>query len=179
MPVDFKKFVEQRVESAAALNREEKLAAWKGELDKLYADMEGYLKPYIGSGIRIERRPVETTEDELGSYTVDALVIFIGNAEVIVEPLGTLVIGARGGVDLSGFHGRRRIVLLEKGGPVQTITIRGANGLEEESTRSPLRNDISHRGWYLVTSPPNLTATPLDADSFQRAIMYVAGAYGD
>lgn len=180
MPVDFDEFVEQRQrESNAAPSREERLAAWKGELDKLYAVMEQCLKPYSARGIKVKRHPVELVEGYLGRYTVDALSIFIGKHEVIAEPVGALVIGAKGRVDLSGPRRTLKIVLLEKGGPIQTTTVQidGASKPQETSTRRSLR-DVPQRGWYVVTSPPDATATLLDADSFKKAIMDVAGARG-
>ena len=174
MQVDtFQEFVEQRRQSAEDLNCEERLASWRRELDSLYAAMEGYLKGY--TGIRTERRPVQLTEQYLGSYEVPALAILIGREEVIAEPVGTLLIGSSGRVDLSGPRRILRIVLLEKSGPVEKVTISGTDIQEETVTRSPLRREIDHRGWYLMTPPPAATATPLNADSFREAVMDVVG----
>ena len=180
MPVDFDEFVEQQERDISPVStREEKLAAWKNELAKLYASMKEWLKPYIDSGkVRIEPHTVELVEEYLGRYEAPALSIFIGNNEVIAEPVGSILIGAKGRVDLSGPRRTSRFVLLEEGGPSQTTTTSGANGLEEKFTCSPLRSAIHQRGWYKVTSPPDATATLLDADSFKSAIMDVASAYG-
>ena len=179
MPVDFDSFVKQRTdpprESDQTMNRE-KLAAWKSKLDYLYKDMEDYLREYIDSGqIKIERRPVQLTEDDLGSYEAEALAILIGKDEVIAEPVAALLIGCSGRVDLSGPWGISRIVLLEKSGPAMNVTISGTKNRKETSIRSPLRGEIEHRGWYLVTPPPAATATLLNEDSFRDAIMDVAG----
>ena len=158
------------------MNREEKLATWKSELDSLYKDMEEYLRDYIESGqIRIERRTVQLTEDYLGSYEAEELAILIGKDEVIAEPVAALLIGCSGRVDLSGPYRISRIVLLEKSGPAVNVTISGADSQKETVTRSPLRGEIDRKGWYLVTPPPEATATLLNEDSFRDAIMDVAG----
>ncbi|MCY4173090.1 MAG: hypothetical protein OXF25_03300 [Cyanobacteria bacterium MAG CAR3_bin_5] len=180
MPVDtFDKFVKQRTEQARqfaeALNPKERLASWQHELDSLYQKMEGYLKDYVNSGLRTERRRVQLTEDDLGSYEAEALAILIGRDEVIAEPVGTMLIGSMGRVDLSGPRRVLRIVLLEKSGPVEKVTISGTGSHKETVARSPLRGEIDHRGWYLVTPPPAATATPLNEDSFRDAIMDVSG----
>jgi len=180
LPVDFDSFVKQRTDpprqSARTMNREEKLAAWKRELDSLYKKMEEYLRGHIDSGqIKIERRPVQLTEDDLGSYEAEAPAILIGKDEVIAEPVAALLIGCSGRVDLSGPWGISRIVLLEKSGPAMNVTISGTKNRKETSIRSPLRGEIEHRGWYLVTPPPAATATLLNEDSFRDAIMDVAG----
>ena len=48
--------------------------------------MEGYIKDSIDSGkIRTEHRPVQLTEDGLGSYEAQALAILIGRDQVIAD----------------------------------------------------------------------------------------------
>lgn len=183
MPVDtFDEFVKQRLDrarqSAAALNREEKLATWQRELGSLYTVMEEFLRDYTDSGqIKTERRPVQLTEDDLGSYQAQSLAISIGNDTVIAQPVGAMLIGCSGRVDLSGSRRTLRIVLIEKDGPGMKVTISGAEDQHQpSSSHAPLlRSAIDHRGWYVVTPPPAATATALDQDSFRDAIMDVAG----
>lgn len=175
----FDDFVQTRTarakRSAEAFNRTEKLDTWLRELDALYNAMEGYLRSYLDSGqITVERRPVQLREELLGTYDAEELAVSIGNDEVVARPIGTLLIGSSGRVDLSGPQRTRRIVLLEKGGPVVKITVAGAGATNDTSTQSPMRGDIDHRGWYLVTQPPAATATALDEDSFRDAIMDVS-----
>ena len=178
---NFDDFVKQRTararQSSEAVDWEETLAAWLRELSALYSAMEGYLKSYTDSGqIKIGRRPVQLSEDYLGTYDAEALVLSIGDDEVIAQPIGTLLIGSRGRVDLSGPRKTLRIVLLDKGGPAMKITISGTDGPIETSTRSLWRGEIDQPGWYFVTQPPAATATALDEDSFRDAIMDVSGA---
>ena len=155
----------------------EKLAVWLRELDALYSAMEGYLKSYTESGqIKAERRTVQLTEDYLGTYDAESLVLCIGDDEVVAKPIGTLLVGSRGRVDLSGPRKTLRIVLLEKGGPAIRIRISGTDDPVETTSRSPWRGEVDHNGWYFVTLPPAATATALDGDSFRDAIMDVAGA---
>ena len=178
--VTFDDFVKQRTararQRAEEFNREETLATWRRELDVLYTAMEGYLNSYIDSGeIEIERRPVQISEEYLGTYEADALALSIGNDEVVANPVGTLLIGSSGRVDLSGPRKTLRVVLLEKDGPASRINISGSDGPVETSTRSPLRGEVDRRGWYFVTQPPAAIATALGKDSFRDAIMYVSG----
>ncbi|MDE0002758.1 MAG: hypothetical protein OXQ29_08690 [Rhodospirillaceae bacterium] len=177
----FDDFVKQRTararQRAEEFNREETLAAWRRELEVLYDAMEGYLKSYVDSGeIEIERRPVQITEEYLGTYEAEVLALSIGNDEVVAQPVGTLLIGSSGRVDLSGPRKTLRIVLLEKRGPTLRINISGSDGPTDTSTRSLYRGEVDHRGWYFVTKPPAATATALDKDSFRDAIMDVSSA---
>ena len=177
----FDDFVKQRTarakKQAETFNREETLAAWRRELEVLYTAMEGYLKSYVDSGeIEMERRPVRVNEEYLGTYETEALALSIGNDEVVAQPVGRMLIGSRGRVDLSGPRKTLRIVLLEKGGPVLTINISGSDRPSDRSTHSLYRGEVDHRGWYFVTKPPAATATALDEDSFRDAIMDVSSA---
>ena len=177
----FDDFVKQRTDrarqSAEVSDRKETLAGWLRELDGLYSAMEGYLRSYTESGqIRIERRPVQLTEEYLGTYDAEALAMSIGNDEVIAQPVGTLLIGSSGRVDLSGPRKTLRIVLLEEGGPAMKITISGDGAPAETSSQSLVRGEVDHRGWYFATQPPAATVTAFDEDSFRDAIMDVSGA---
>ena len=172
-----KKSTARAKQSTETFNRQERLGTWRRELDALYRSMEGYLKRYMDSGqIALERRPIQLTEELLGTYDAEELAVSIGNDEVIARPVGTVLIGSRGRVDLSGPRKTLRIVLLEKGGPAVKITVSGARGPSEASTQSLLRGEVDHRGWYVVTQPPAAIATALDEDSFRDAIMDVSSA---
>ena len=176
----FDEFVKQRTDqarqSAEALNSEETLADWLRELDDLYSAMEEYLQSYTESGqIMIERRSVELAEDYLGTYDAEALAMSIGNDEIIAQPVGTMLIGSSGRVDLTGPCKTLRIVLLEKGGPAMKIAISGDDGPIETSSHSFVRGEVDHRGWYFATRPPAVTVTAFDEDSFRDAIMDVSG----
>ena len=178
----FDDFVKQRTDqarqSAEVSNSKETLADWLRELDALYGAMEGYLRSYTESGqIRIERRPVQLAEEYLGMYDAEALAMSIGNDEVIAQPVGTLLIGSCGRVDLSGPRKTLRMVLLEKGGPTMKVTISGARASTETFSRSLMRGEVDHGGWYFVTQPPAATVTAFGGDSFRDAIMDVAGAW--
>lgn len=177
----FDEFVKQRTtrarQCAEALNSGETLDAWLRELDALYSAMQEYLKSYIDSGeITIERRPVQLTEDYLGTYDADALFLCIGDDEVIAKPVGTLLIGSRGRVDLSGPRKTLRMVLLDNDSPAIKIDISGTGGPIEATARSLWRGAVDRTGWYFVTQPPAATATALDEDSFRDAIMDVSSA---
>ena len=176
----FDDFVKQRTDQARqsteVLNREETLADWRRELEDLYSAMEVYLQSYTESGqITIKRRSVELTEDYLGTYDAEALAMSIGNDEIIAQPVGTLLIGSSGRVDLTGPRKTLRMVLLEKGGPAMTITIAGDDRPIETSGHSLVRGEVDHRGWYFATRPPAVTVTAFDEDSFRDAIMDVSG----
>ena len=176
----FDDFVKQRTaqanETLEEVDWEQTRATWLRELDRLYGCMEAYLKNYTDSGrIRIERHAVQLTEDYLGTYDAEKLTFFIGSDKVVAEPIGALLIGSRGRVDLSGNCKTLRIVLLDKGGPSMKITISAGDAPTETSSRSLVRGDVDQAGWYISTRPPGATVTAFNEDSFRDAIMEVSG----
>ena len=153
---------------------DETKAGWLQELDELYARMEDHLRPYTEAAeIQIERSPMQLKEDHLGAYNADKLTFKIGREKIVAKPIGTLLIGARGRVDLSGPRKTLKIVLLAKGGPVLTTRIE-TGGVAEESSHSMVRSDVDEAGWYIETPPPESVVVPFGEDSFRDAIMEVS-----
>ena len=175
---DFSEFVRrktERVKAEGVIDWAKRRADWLQELEELYARMEGHLKPYTQAGeIQIERAPVQLREDHLGTYDAEKLTFKIGRENIVAKPIGTLLIGASGRVDLSGSRKTLKIVLLTKGGPVLTTKFRHG-GVTEESSRSMVRGDVEEAGWYIETPPPESVVVAFSEDSFRDAIMEVSG----
>lgn len=148
---------------------------WLRELDELYSRMEHHLRPYTEAHeIEIDRTPIQLREDRLGTYDADKLTFRIGRDRIVAKPIGTLLIGARGRVDLSGPRKTLKIVLLDKGGPV--LAAKGEHGgVTEESSRSMVRGNVEEAGWYIETTPPDSVVVAFGEDSFRDAIMEVSG----
>ena len=176
----FDEFVKRQTarENAAAgktVDWKNRRANWLGDLSGLYSSMEKYLRPYTESGaIRIERSRTQLTEEYLGTYEVDKLTFTIGQDKVVAKPIGTLLIGSRGRVDLSGVRKTLRIVYLEEGGPAMRIAIAGGGEEVEQASRSMVRGRVDHSGWYIATKPPDATVIAFTEDSFRDAIMEVS-----
>ena len=175
----FDEFVKKRLNEAEASqsagdmdwNRTRK--EWIQSLRDLYSTMERYLKRYTEAGqIRVKREGVELSEQYLGSYEAEKLTFEIGMEKIVAKPIGRLMIGATGRVDLIGARGTLRLVLLEKGGPAIRTRIEIGERIEEEVSRPLIPSgEISESGWYIATLPPRVTTTPLSADTFRDALM--------
>ena len=177
----FDEFVKQRSEdaqrSSTSFEPAQRIKTWRNDLDALYTEIQRHLQKYIDEEqIKIERLTSSISEELLGPYEVDTLLISIGEDKMKVVPIGTHVIGARGRVDLIGKEGRVRIVLLEEGGPhISTSISIGGEPVEEPKTRRIYSGDIDHRGWYIVSEPPHVSATAISEDSLKDALMEVSG----
>ncbi len=178
----FDEFVKKRVDQAKAnsamhaIDWNRTREDWLRELGALYSKMEEYLKKYTDTGrIQVRRDKVFLSEDHLGTYEVETLAFLIGNEKVVAKPIGALMVGAIGRVDLVGARGRLRIVLLEEGISAIRTRIEIGGKVEEDADRSSLPGSaVNKRGWYIATLPPNVTTTALNEDSFRDAIMELA-----
>lgn len=88
---------------------------WLDQLDKLYDQVETWLGELKDLGVTLERVPRPMYEDRIGDYEAHALVIKAGAERVEFDPVGTIVIAARGRVDIKGANGKAMLVLFPKG----------------------------------------------------------------
>ena len=175
----FDEFVKRRLDQAKAnesskdTDWQKKRDDWIRSLEDLYSTMEHFLKKYTEAGqIQIIRDKVQLSEDYLGSYEVERLTFRIGNDKIIAKPIGRLMIGAAGRVDLIGARGTLRLVLLEKGKPEPRIKIEIGGRAEERYSQFLVpRNNVKQKGWYIATLPPQVTVTELSSDAFQDALV--------
>ena len=75
---------------------------WLEDLRALVANVRVWLKPGVEEGlVEIVEAPVHLSEDFLGPYIAPSLRIEMVGKVVQLEPVGTLIIGAFGRVDMS------------------------------------------------------------------------------
>ena len=176
-PSTFDEFVKERTLAAGAGEApdwEKRRADWLDSLDRLYSAMEQYLRPYVESGaIRLERAPIELTEDYLGTYDAEVLTFVIGPDKVFARPIGSLLIGADGRVDLSGPRQVLKLVHLPGGDSERETRVVDAGTLERYG--SSLVRNPREPGWYISCRPPSIDVIPLREESFRAAIMDVTG----
>lgn len=87
---------------------------WLSDLSSLYASVRSFLKPYIDQGqVQVDQSAtVSITEEHIGQYQAPQMVISIGRKQVVLRPVGTLLIGSRGRVDVLGPFGQGTLILL-------------------------------------------------------------------
>ena len=173
---EFLEFVERKTAQAKSektVDWDKRKADWLRELEELYVSMEGHLKPFARE-IVIERKPIQLWEDDLGSYDAEKLMFTIGHDKIVAKPIGTILIGARGRVDLSGPRTTLKIVLLGDRGSTQTKQTE-ADRVAEDSRNFKVSGKVEDAGWYITRKPPERSVVPFSAESFREAIMEVSG----
>ncbi|MBL4684017.1 MAG: hypothetical protein JKY37_05470 [Nannocystaceae bacterium] len=67
--------------------------------------------------VEISRARIRLSEENIGVYGVDALVLTFGSVAIVLNPMGTLMVGSRGRIDLyrRGRRGAQSAMLILSG----------------------------------------------------------------
>jgi hypothetical protein len=192
---DFDQFLRRQQAEASAPSRFDWVRQrdeWLAHLDGLYKTVESLLSKYISSRqIRLEYRPIELNEDNIGSYTVQKMILKIGRQDVILKPIGTLLIGFKGRIDVEGPAGRRQIALVDSKALGVSDLIRVSVSIvgrsfpaKKKPTHSEKISQVEDAldgketrwAWRIVSPPPERRFVELTQDSLFQLIMDVANA---
>ena len=180
-PVDvkeFDEFVKREREAAAetaSVDWDGERKEWLSYLDKLYKKVESLLHKYVSSGqIQLGYRSVELNEENIGSYAAKQMVLKIGPKSVVLEPIGTLLLGSKGRVDVIGPAGKAQILLVDskRSGPTPLVHVSiGFGGKLPVPPAEPPR-EIKWE-WRIVTRPPERRFIEITQQSLFQLILEV------
>ena len=86
-------------------------ADWLRSINHLFTYIKQLLHTAIESkAVVVQESLEEITEEEVGTYQIPVLTLWVGNEKVVFQPKGVNVIGASGRVDLQGASGALTII---------------------------------------------------------------------
>ena len=149
------------------------LEEWLAYLKQLKEFIVDFLEEHIKKdNVRLQYKNKRIIEENIGVYEAEVITIMIGNTKVELEPIGTLLIGAKGRVDMKGPKGTAKIVLVPRDAKGISIRVQvlsdGEKGKEQEKDKKEIE-----WAWKLSTPPPSIKYTELTKESFHTAIMEV------
>jgi hypothetical protein len=175
---DFKAFVKREQTAAAEAERVDwakERDDWLRDLKKLYDQIESFLAEYIKAGeIKVHYRDIELNEENIGSYRAPEMTLKIGRQEITVTPVGTLLIGAKGGVEVVGPAGRTRLLLVNSRASGPTMKVRVSIGGRAGSPAVGDPPGETKWAWKIATRPPIIQYIELTQESLFQALMEVA-----
>jgi hypothetical protein len=150
--------------------------AWLKYLNDLYNMVEVFLKDYTDNNqIILTYEDIVLTEENIGRYTARALVLSFGTTRVTLTPIGTLLIGTKGRVDMTGPKGTRRLILADKNSTGITIVIRTHVVRPGEPPPEPTPEEVRKPDWewkiVVPNAPPRSSYQKLTQDAFFNAVM--------
>lgn len=115
---------------------------WIDFIEQFYSSIEEWIKPYVDlHKLTYEYKKISLSEENIGTYDVDVMNINFAGQQVKIEPIGTLLIGTKGRIDMEGARGRVQFILADKdskGMKVNvSISIDGESKKEQQKTETP------------------------------------------
>lgn len=115
---------------------------WLDAVNALYTRVEKWLKPSVDEKtVFIEKKDILIEEEHIGSYSVKSVFLRIGTETVELRPVGALIIGCRGRIDIM---------------------------LRNRSVSFVLTEDNE---WKIIGPRPGVRHYPLDEEAFGDVIM--------
>ena len=150
---------------------------WLANLNKLYKEIESWLNDLEQDAVSIKYIDKEINEEHIGVYTARKMILRIADEQVVFDPVGTLLIGAAGRVDMTGKNGQVKFILVPASstGVQIKVQIKQGGKSEKEIQKSKEDNGQEEMVWKIATPPPSIKYIELDADSFSDALLEVIG----
>lgn len=174
----FDEFIEEQSQKAQMpeVDRHRRLAEFQNHLEEFYKKIGSFLKSYIEKKqIRIKYEKKKIFEDFIGEYQAKIAIIELGNNSIRLDPIGTIIIGAKGRIDMTGPNGVITFLLVSSDATISRIEVRiYAKG--EVPCREVKEAEVEHLEWKIATPPPRIQFLPLTEESFLDALMVVTNA---
>lgn len=172
----FDNFIKQQAankKKEEAVDWNKNLEEWISFVDELYLSIKNYLANYIKEGLvsfNIEK--ILISEEYIGSYQIDKLVISVGNEDVSLTPIGTLIVGSKGRVDMSGRHGTISFLLVNKLASKFGFKFQSVRLGEKPNVITPDTSIVW--AWKILNRGPEVQFLELNEDSFRSSFLKVA-----
>ncbi|MGA2701422.1 MAG: hypothetical protein ABSH35_10015 [Isosphaeraceae bacterium] len=103
---------QKQSEASAGIDWDERRDKYLAAVKDLYDQIETMLAEPIGQKtVTLQRRPKQLTENYIGTYSVDDLILVIGEEQVRFSPRGRNIVGAVGRVDVVGERGEVALIV--------------------------------------------------------------------
>ena len=98
---------------------------WLNSVQEFYQDIATWLGPFTEKGLlKITCENAVKREENIGEYHVKKMVLNISEETVTFDPVGTLIMGARGRIDMTGKNGTVMFVLVDRESRTPRIRIK-------------------------------------------------------
>lgn len=146
------------------------LTAWKSSIEALHKDVRSWLSP-AGDKVTFKATQTDLHEDQLGTYQAPELLVAIGSESLTFKPVGRLVIGARGRVDVVSSSGKVAMLLLlgEHEGPQVVVRTFFSDEQRRKAADEDAKSEPRDPGkiiWKIGRRATGVEVFPLTEDSF-------------
>jgi hypothetical protein len=105
-------FQKKKTGAGAGVDWDERRDNYLAAVDDLYRQIEGMLAEAVEQKtVVLQRRPKQLTENYIGTYSAQDLILAVGDEQVRFSPRGRNIVGAIGRVDVVGERGEAILIL--------------------------------------------------------------------
>jgi hypothetical protein len=102
----------QKQTGGAGIDWDERRDKYIGAVDDLYHQIEQMLAEPVEKGtVKLQRRKKEVSENYIGTYAINDLLLLIGDEQVRFSPRGRNIVGSSGRVDVIGERGEGILIV--------------------------------------------------------------------
>lgn len=109
-----RKYAEEQKKSAAEnpVDLDERKTWWQQQVSQLFDEIHDWLKQLIKSEtVGFSKENVSLTEETLGRYEIESCVISLQQQKLTFKPVGSVIVGGFGRVDVDGPNGSVMLIL--------------------------------------------------------------------
>ncbi len=140
------------------------LTQWKKQIDNLYNMIKPWIVDIGNTKICLQKKTIH--EEMLGTYNVEILVATINQSEIKFDPVGSVIVGAWGRVDvMNSLYIKRTLLLVPKQTSGIEIKVTIANK-DEPSTDNSKSANIDKMAWKV------LEETKLELTTLTKELFY-------
>lgn len=162
-----KKIIQEKKPNITKIDWDTQLKQWKEQIEKLYKMITPWIDDIGNTKISFQDKTIH--EEMIGTYNVQILVANINQSEIKFDPVGSVIVGAWGRVDVMNSLYIKRTLLLV---PKQTSGIEiqvSINSKDEPSTDNSNYVNIDKMVWK-VLEETKLKFIPLTKEFFYDII---------
>ncbi len=107
----------QQSASGAGIDWDDRRNKYLAAVGDLYHQVEALLAEAVAQQtVAIQQRAKELSENHIGTYKVDDLILLVGDEQVRFSPVGRNIAGASGRVDVLGERGVPEVLIVQPDG---------------------------------------------------------------
>ena len=144
---------------------------WLEAVRDFYNDVESWVGKL--PNLKIEYKVHTITEENIGRYEINKMIITMLNQHVTLEPMGSNLIGAYGRIDSKGKKGLVKFVLVPRKFQSPKIIVSIRDGEEVPPLLPKTDESKLELVWKIATPAPHVKFIDVDGDAFSDVLMAV------
>lgn len=167
---EFLKSKQEEAQNKPALNKEGRIEQFRTYVNDFYQKMETEWLAGFYEQLNPSFEEITIHEEALGDYKVNSLSLTIGNDKVLFKPIGTILIGTPGRIDMTCNARKGKFIMTGEKARTPQAHIRVSIAGEKIPKR-----DYGNLVWKFVDERGMMSYVDLNANSMQKIIMNIVG----